>query len=66
MELTIIAILSALLPIFTITGFIVGYNVNAPRKIAARTRKIEPTKDEKTLEWLDSATVYTAVENEED
>jgi hypothetical protein len=61
-EITAIIILSALLPIFTITAFIVGYNINASRKIFKRRKKSEPTEDEKTLEWLDNATVYTAVD----
>jgi hypothetical protein len=59
--ITAIIILSALLPIFTITAFIIGYNINAPRKLFKRTVKHEPTEDEKTLEWIDKATVYTAV-----
>ena len=37
MELVIIAILSVLLPIMTITAFVIGYNANAPKKILKHT-----------------------------
>lgn len=57
MELIIIAILSVLLPIMTIAAFIVGYNVNATKKIFKRTKKHEPTEDEIMLERIDKATV---------
>ena len=58
MELIIIAILAALLPIMSISAFIVGYNINAQKKIFKRTKKHVPTEDELTLEWIDKATVY--------
>lgn len=61
-EIIAIIILSALLPIFTITAFIIGYNINATKKIFKRKTKHKPTEDEKTLEWIDKATVYTAVD----
>ena len=57
-ELIIIVILSAFLPIFTITAFIVGYNVNATKKIFKHTKKSAPTADEIMLERIDNATVY--------
>lgn len=58
MELIIIIILACLLPIFTITGFIVGYNVNATRKIfKLPQKKAEPTADEIMLDRIDKATV---------
>ena len=56
-ELIIIVILSALLPIFTITAFIIGYNVNAQKKIFKRAKKSKSTEDEVMLERLDKATV---------
>ena len=62
MELIIIAILAALLPIFTIGAFIVGYNVNAPKKILKKPKKREKTADELMLERIDKATVYDETE----
>ena len=58
MELIIIAILAVLLPIMTISAFVVGYNVNASKKILKRTKKTAPTADEVMLERIDKATVY--------
>lgn len=57
MELIIIVILSALLPIFTITAFVIGYNANAPKKILKKPKKRVPTEDEIMLERIDKATV---------
>ena len=45
--------LSILLPIMTITGFIVGYNVNAPKKIFAKPKKQPKTDGELLLEKID-------------
>lgn len=59
MELIAAIVLAALLPIFTITAFIVGYNVNAPKKIFKLPvkAKSEPTEDELMLERIDKARV---------
>lgn len=61
-DLMVIAliVMSALMPILTITAFVVGYNVNADRKILRikRKKKEEKTEDEKMLERIDSARVY--------
>lgn len=57
MELIVIVILSALLPIMTITAFVIGYNCNAPKKILKIQKKRKPTKDEIMLERIDRATV---------
>ena len=57
MELVIIAILSVLLPIMTITAFVIGYNCNAPKKILKRSKKRKPTEDELMLERIDKATI---------
>ena len=62
MELIIIVILAALLPIFTISAFIVGYNINAPHKIFKKTKKSKPTEDEIMLQRIDKATVYDETE----
>ena len=57
MELIIIAILSVLLPIFTITAFVIGYNASAPKKILKHSKKRTPTEDELMLERIDKATI---------
>lgn len=57
MELVVIVVLSVLMPIMTITAFIVGYNVNATKKIFYRAKKHTPTEDEIMLERIDKATV---------
>ena len=53
-------VMSALMPILTITAFVIGYNVNADKKILRikRRKKEEKTEDEKMLERIDSARVY--------
>ena len=57
-ELIAIIVLAALLPIMTIAGFVVGYNINAPRKIfRLPQKKAEPTADEIMLDRIDKATV---------
>lgn len=58
MELIAIIVLAVLLPVMTIAGFIVGYNVNASRKIfRLPAKKAEPTADEIMLDRIDKATV---------
>lgn len=58
MELIAIIILACLLPIMTIAGFVVGYNINAPRKIFRMpAKKAQPTADEIMLDRIDKATV---------
>ena len=58
MELVAIIALACLLPIFTIAGFVIGYNVNAPKKIFRMPqKKAEPTADEIMLDRIDKATV---------
>lgn len=58
MELIVAVILAVLLPIFTIGAFVIGYNVNAPKKIFKKAKKHAPTADEIMLERIDNATVY--------
>ena len=59
MELIIITVLAVLMPIMCIASFIVGYNVNAQKKIfRLPARKPEPTTDEMLLERIESAKVY--------
>ena len=57
MELIVIVILAALLPIFTISAFVIGFNCNAPRKILKKSKKVKPTEDEIMLERIDKASV---------
>ena len=57
MELIIIAVLAVLLPIMTVSAFVIGYNVNASKKILAPKKKRKPTKDEIMLERIDKATI---------
>lgn len=59
MELTAIIVLAALLPIMSIASFIIGYNVNAPKKIFRLPSRAEsePTEDELMLERIDKARV---------
>ena len=57
MELIIIVILSVLLPIMTITAFVIGYNCNASKKILKKSKKRIPTEDEIMLERIDKATI---------
>ena len=59
MELIIIAILAVLMPIMCIASFIVGYNVNAQKKIfRLPAKKPEPSEDELLLESIENAKVY--------
>lgn len=59
MELIAIIVLAALLPIMSISSFIIGYNVNAPKKVLVpkKKEKREQTEDEKMLERIDNARV---------
>ena len=57
MELIAIIVLAALLPIMSITFFIIGYNVNANKRIFVPKKKRKPTADEIMLERIDKATV---------
>ena len=59
MELVAIIVLAALLPIMSISSFLIGYNVNAQKKIFVpkRKEKREQTEDEKMLERIDNARV---------
>ena len=59
MELIVITILSVLLPVMSISSFLIGYNVNAQRKILVPKKKDkrELTEDEKMLERIDKAKV---------
>ena len=57
MELIIIAVLAILLPIMTITAFVIGYNCNASKKILKPHKKSRPTEDQIMLDRIDKATI---------
>lgn len=57
MELIAIIVLAALIPIMSITFFIIGYNINASKRIFVPKKKRKPTQDEIMLERIDKATV---------
>ena len=59
MELVAIIVLAALLPVMSISSFLIGYNVNAQKKIFVpkKREKREQTEDEKMLERIDNARV---------
>ena len=60
MELVIITVLSALLPIMSILSFIVGYNLNAPtqkRVFKPKEKGREQTEAEKMIERIDNARI---------
>ena len=60
MELIAIIVLAALVPILSISSFIIGYNVNAQKKVLVPKKKVkrEMTEDEKMLERIENAKVY--------
>lgn len=63
METIALIIMSGLLPIMTISAFIIGYNVNANRKIfKPKAEQRELSADEKMLQRIDEATVYEKTE----
>lgn len=59
MEIVAIIVLAALLPIMSISSFLIGYNVNAQKKILVpkKKEKREQSEDEKMLERIDNARV---------
>ena len=48
-----IIILACALPIMTISAFVIGYNVNATKKILVKAKKQAKTEDEMLLEKID-------------
>lgn len=58
MELYVL-IMAVLTPILVITAFIIGFNVNAPKKIFKKKPKaVEKTEEQTMLERIDNAQVY--------
>ena len=54
-----LVVMSLVMPILVIGAFIIGYNINAPRKIMKPKpkKKKEMTEDEKMLERIDKARI---------
>ena len=59
MEIVAIIVLAALLPIMSISSFLIGYNVNEQKKVFVpkKKEKREKTEDEIMLERIDNARV---------
>lgn len=59
MGIVAIIVLAALLPVMSISSFLIGYNVNAQKKILVpkKKEKREQSEDEKMLERIDNARV---------
>ena len=50
-------VLSLALPVMTIAAFIVGYNVNAQKKLLVKPKERPLTDDEKLLKKIDELTM---------
>lgn len=46
-----------LIPIMSIVFFVIGYNVNAPRKLLFRRRKPKKTEYERKMEQIDNVSL---------
>jgi hypothetical protein len=61
MLIAIIA-LSCIMPVMTIAAFVIGYNINAPKKILKPPKKQKKSKEqaelEEMMERIENATVY--------
>jgi len=55
-----VLLLAFMLPVCTITAFVIGYNINADRKLfRKKSKKTEEQKEtENILTKIDNATVY--------
>jgi len=51
-------VMTVLTPVLCIASFIVGYNINASKKIFTLPKKIKPTEDEIMMERIENAQVY--------
>ena len=53
-------VMTVLTPVLCIASFIVGYNINAQKKIFTppKKKKTKPTEDEMMLERIENAQVY--------
>ena len=46
-----------LIPIMSIVFFVIGYNINAPRKLLFRGRKPKKTEYERKMEQIDNVSL---------
>lgn len=55
-SLVVIVILAVAIPVLAISGFIIGYNVNANENQKIFTKKVVPekTKDQKEMEYIEN------------
>ena len=52
-----LVILSMISPIVAIVFFVIGYNVNAPRKLLFGRRKLKKTEYERKMEQIDNVSL---------
>ena len=52
-----LVISSMLIPIMSIVFFVIGYNVNAPRKLLFRGRRPKKTEYERKMEQIDNVSL---------
>jgi hypothetical protein len=52
-----LVISSMLIPIMSIVFFVIGYNVNAPKKLLFRGRKPKKTEYERKMEQIDNVSL---------
>jgi hypothetical protein len=52
-----LVISSMMIPIMSIVFFVIGYNVNAPRKLLFRGRKPKKTEYERKMEQIDNVSL---------
>ncbi len=58
MELIAIIVLAVLVPVMSIAAFVVGYNVNAPKKLFKLPRKKpDPSEEEAMIERINNARI---------
>lgn len=57
MTVVALVVMAALSPVVAIFSFIMGYNINAQRKLFQRAKKHEKTEEEKLLERIDNARI---------
>jgi len=59
MYATWMLVMTIITPVMCIVSFIIGYNINAPKKIfRLPEKKVKPTEDELMLERIEKAQVY--------
>lgn len=56
-EFITIAILSLMLPMTSITAFVIGYNINATKKVLQPKKRHKPSDEAQLLERIENAQV---------